>query len=67
MSATTSIPLTGEANNTDYLITMAPVKEWIYEPASEQSVLEVGVLEAEKMGKCKYLSKGQIVMARLLG
>ena len=45
---------------------MAPVKGWA---AIEQSVLEVDVLEAGKMGKRKDLrdsDKGQIVMARRL-
>ena len=39
----------------------------IYEAASEQSVLEVDVLDAGEMGRSKDLSdfdKGQIVMAR---
>ena len=42
----------------------------IYEAASEQSVLEVDVLEAGKTGKRKDLSnfhKGQIVIAKRLG
>ena len=45
-------------------------KGGIYEAASEQSVLEVDVMDAGEMGRSKDLSdfdKGQIVMARRLG
>ena len=69
-SATTLKPLTGELNNIDHLITMAPVKGWDI-LGSEGTVSScVDVLEAGKMGKRKDLSdfhKGQIVMARRLG
>ena len=58
-------------NNIDYLVTMAPVKGWgIYSAESEQSVLEVDMLDAGEMGRSKDLSdfdKDQIVMARRLG
>ena len=57
-------------NNIDFLVTMAPVKGWDILGASEQSVLEVDVLDAGEMGRSKDLSnfdKGQIVMARRLG
>ncbi len=37
-------PLTGEVNN-HYIITMAPVKGWDILASSEQSVLELCVLE----------------------
>lgn len=39
-------------------MTMAPVRGWDiqYYGASKQSVLEVDLLETEKIGKCKHLS-----------
>lgn len=58
-------PLTCEVNNTDYLITMAPVDRCIRQQV--QSLLEVVVLEAVKIGNRKYLSasdRGQIIIAR---
>lgn len=55
--AITLKPLRGEVNNIDYLITVAPVKGWdIISSKSSESVLDVGVLEAGRMGKCKELS-----------
>lgn len=47
---------TGEVDNVHYLVTIAPVRDGIYLAASGQSSLEVDVLEAQKMGKCKNLS-----------
>ena len=46
-------PLTGEVNNTDYLFIMAPVSGWYI----WQQVNMLSSLEAEQMGKCKYLSE----------
>lgn len=49
-SATTLKPLTGDVNNIDYAVTVAPVKGWdIYSMACEQSVIEFDVLEIRKI------------------
>ena len=58
-------------NNIDIILLQWHLsRSGIYEAASEQSVLEVDVLDAEEMGRSKDLSnfdKGQIIMARRLG
>lgn len=57
---------TCSANETDFnfttanFITIAPIKGW--NKLGEPSVLEVGVVEAVKLGKCKGLSDFDIVL-----
>lgn len=61
-------PLTSEVNNIDYLITMTPVRSDIIYLASEQSMVEIDVLEAGKMDKCTDLNdRDPTPMGRRLG
>lgn len=66
-SSITLKPLTGEVNNVECLLIVAPVARWDILETRVQSFLHIAVLEAGKMGQVNVsdFDKGLIMVARL--